>query len=143
MQKLKGITLVMFSNDFATLTQYKHFGNKVIDYVIRFHSEQNDLEVIVERTLDIVKSLVQKYHDDNKSISGRIVAFVKYFHIEKEEEVHYFHPSYKTEFITDAETFFNRHMLKICERMDSFNRHGSSFIIKNIQEIHIHINVFK
>ena len=133
----------MFSNDFATLTTYKQFGNSAIDYVIRFHSEQNDLDIIAEHTLDIMKSLVQKYHNDNKRISGRLIAFVKYFHIEKEEEVEFFHPSLKTEVIDDAETFFNRHMLKICERMDNFNHHGSFFIIKNIQEIHIHINVFK
>ena len=131
----------MFSNDFATLTQHKHFRNRLVDYVIRFHSEQNDMDVVVEHTLDIMKSLVQKYHDDNKKISGRLIAFVKYFHIDKEEEVNYFHPSYKTEVIDDAETFFIRHMLKICERMDNFNHHGSYFIIKNIQEIHIHINV--
>ena len=133
----------MFSDDFATLMHYKQFGNRIVDYVIRFHSEQNDVEVVVEHTLDIVKSLVQKFHNDNKTISGRIIAFVKYFHIEKEEDVNYFHPSYKSEIIDDAETFFNRHMLKICERMDDFNHHGSNFIIKNIEEIHIHINVLK
>ena len=124
--------LDMFSNDFATLTHYKHFGNKVLDYVIRFHSEQNDLEVIIEHTLDIVKALVQTYRDDNKMVSGRIVVFVKYFHIEKEEDVNYFHPSYKTEMIDVAETFFSRHMLKLGERMDNFNHHGSNLIIKNI-----------
>ena len=131
----------MFSNDFATLTPYKHFGTCLFDYVIRFHSEQNDMSEIVEHTLDIVKSLVQYYHDNNKTISGRLVAFVKYFHIEKEEVVNFFHPSMKTEVIHDAEEFFVNHMLKICERMDNFNHHGSWFIIKNIHEIHIHINV--
>lgn len=131
----------MFSNDFATLTPYKRFLNKAIDYVIRFHSEQIDMELIVEHTFEIVKLLVEKYHDEKKTISGRLVAFVNYFHIEKDEDVHYFHPSYQTEIIHDADTFFHKHMLKICERMDNFNRHGSNFIIKNVEEIHIHVNV--
>ena len=133
----------MFSNDFATLTHYKQFGNRVVDYVIRFHSEQNDVKRIVEHTFDIFQSLIEKYHNDNKTISGRLVALVNYFHMEKEEDVHYFHPSYQSEIIEDAETFFSRHMLKICQRMENFNHHGSNFIIKNIQEIHIHINVCK
>ena len=51
---------------------------------------------------------------------------------EEEEDVNYFHPSYKTEMIDDVETFFSRHMLKLGERMDNFNHHGSNLIIKNI-----------
>lgn len=131
----------MFSNDFATLTLYKHFRNRVNDYVIRFHSEQKDIQVIVQHTFDIVKALCDMYHNDGKMISGRMIAYVTYFHIEKEEEVRYFHASYRTEKIDNIESFFTRHMQKICERMDDFNRQGSNLLIKCIPEIHIHINV--
>ena len=51
-----------------------------------------------------------------------------------------FYPSYATEVIDTASDFFYTHMLKIGERMESFNRNGSKLIIKNIEEIHIHIS---
>ena len=35
---------------------------KVVDYVIRFHSEQSNLEVIVNQTFPVVKELVDYYH---------------------------------------------------------------------------------
>ena len=132
----------MFSNEFATLTLYKSALKKnTCDYVIRFHSEQMDHEIVTRQSFQIVKDLVSEYLSKSKKISGRLVAFVQYFHIEKEETVNYFHSSYQSEVIQDAEMFYFRHMIKIGERMDNFNHHGSNFIIKNIKEIHVHINV--
>ena len=49
----------MFSNDFATLTHYKDALNKkVSDHVICFHSKQDNLEVIVKQTFQVVKEFV-------------------------------------------------------------------------------------
>ena len=52
----------------------------------------------------------------------------------------YYHPSYQSETIYEADTFYNEHMLKIAERMDRFNRDGSSLIINTIEEIHLHFS---
>ena len=132
----------MFSNDFATLTHYKDaFKKGLSDYVIRFHSEEIDLEIITKQTFQVVKELIADYHSKDKTISGRLVALVNYFHIDKEEVVSYYHPSYQAEVIDNAETFYFDHMLKICERMENFNHHGSNFIIHNVKEIHVHITV--
>ena len=132
----------MFSNDFATLTLYKDaFKKSICDYVIRFHSEEIDLEIITKQAFQVVKELVADYHNKDKTISGRLVALVNYFHIDKEEIVSYYHPSYRAEVIDNAETFYFDHMLKIGDRMENFNRHGSNFIIHNVKEIHVHITV--
>lgn len=134
--------LIMFSNDFATLTHYKDsMKKKVSDFVIRFHSEESDLQRIIQHSFQVVKDLVNDYHNRGKTIMGRLVAFVKYYHVEKEEIVTNYHPSYKTEVIDEADNFYFSHMLKICERMEDFNQQGSNLIVKNIEEVHLHINV--
>ena len=135
----------MFSNDFATLTLYKSaFHKRAVDYVIRFHSEQSDLEVIISQTFQIVKELIDYYHfEKGKTVSGRLVALVNYYHIHKDDDeiVSYYHPSYKTEVIEEADNFYFNHMSKIGQRMENFSHDGSNLLIKNIQEIHFHINV--
>jgi len=134
--------LIMFSNDFATLTHYKDsLKKRVSDYVIRFHSEENDLQKVIEHSFEVVKQLINDYHQKDKVIMGRMVAFVNYFHIEKEQIITYYHPSYKTEVIDEADNFYFTHMLKIGERMQQFNREGSNLLLKNIEELHLHINV--
>ena len=134
--------LIMFSNDFATLTHYKDsLKKKVTDYVIRFNSEQNDLQLIVNGTFQIVQDLIDDYHKNDKTIMGRLVAFVNYYHTENDQIVSYYHPSYKAEVIDEAETFYFTHMMKICKRMENFNSQGSNLLIKNVKEIHLHINV--
>ena len=110
--------------------------------MIRFHSEQDNLDVIVKHTFQVVKELVDYYHyEKGETTSGRLVALVKYFHIDKEEIVSYYHPSYQAEVIEEADNFYFHYMLKICERMENFNHQGSNFIMKNVQEIHFHISV--
>ena len=132
----------MFSNDFATLTEYKvSFRKRIVDYVIRFHSEQTDIHLVIKRTFNIFKQLVEKYEHEDKTIKGRIVALVNYFHTVNETNVSYYHPSFHSEIIDDVDNFFCTHMLKIAERMENMNRHGSNLLIKNIQEIHLHITV--
>ena len=132
----------MFSNDFATLTEYKSsFRKRLVDYVIRFHSEQNDIHVVIKRSFAIVKQLIEQYQREDKTIKGRMVALVNYVHTVKETSVSYYHPSFQCEIIDNAEDFFYTHMLKIVERMENLNHNGSNLLIKNIQEIHLHITV--
>ena len=132
----------MFSDDFATLTEYKvSLRKRIVDYVIRFHSEQVDIHLVIKRSFNIVKQLVEKYQRKDKTIKGRLVALVNYVHTVNETSVSYYHPSFQTETIDDVDNFFYTHMLKIVERMENMNRHGSNLLIKNIQEIHLHITV--
>ncbi|MEL7307043.1 MAG: hypothetical protein AAGK05_03675 [Pseudomonadota bacterium] len=134
--------LIMFSNDFATLTHYKSaFKKKLSDYVIHFHEEQIDFEIITNQTFDVVQALVEDYRNQGKIISGRLIALVNYFQIENEEIVPYYHASYQTERIDNVDDFYFTHMMKICDRMENFNHHGSNLIIKEVKEIHLHINV--
>ena len=132
----------MFSKSHATLSHYRtSLKSHIVDYVIRFNDEENDIQQVVNKTSDIVQDLVKHYHVKGKTISARLVARVNYEHVETARNVTYYHPSYKAEVIDDATEFFITHMLKIGKRMDSFNHNGSNLIIKNIDEIHIHLNV--
>ena len=132
----------MYSNEIATLTHYKSaFKGSVVDYIIRFHSHQSIIEFVTEHSFDIVKKLIDEYQRAGKFISGRLVARVVYTNERTGKEVPYYHASYATEVIENAEDFYFTHMLKIAERMDAFNRVGSHLIIDRIDEIHLHVNV--
>ena len=132
----------MYSNNFATLTEYRVSKRKTVaDYVIRFHLEQTDIQAVVKHSFDIFKQLVEEHHHKNKTLKGRLIALVNYIHMIKEESVSYYHPSLQTEDINDAEKFFHTHMLKIAKRMENMNHQGSNLLIRNIEEIHIHITV--
>ena len=132
----------MFSNDFAKLTEYKvSLRKRIVDYVIRFHSEQVDMQLVIKRSLEIVKQLIDKYQREDKTIKGRLVALVNYVHTVNETSVSYYHPSFQCEIIDDVDNFFYTHMLKIAERMENMNKHGSNLLIKYFQEIHLHITV--
>ena len=131
---------MMYSNDKVTLTLYKESFRKVCrDYVIRFSEEQHRIEEIIHISSDIVKQLIGDYHRKDKTVSGRLVALVKYIRANSNDEVVYYHPSYQTEVIEDANDFFVTHMLKIAQRLDDFNKNGSKLFIKAIVEIHLHL----
>ena len=133
----------MFSHDNATLLHYKtSLKGKVNDFVIRFDGEESNLQDVIEKSFIVFNMLYDKFQSEGKVIAGRLVALVNYIHLNKDESkiVSYYHPSHATEVIDDASDFFHAHMLKIGERMASFNRNGSKLLIKNIEEIHIHIN---
>ena len=136
--------LVTFSNDFAKSSIHKDaFKKTACDYVIRFNSEQNNLDHIVKNCFEFVKRLVAEYHEKDETISGRLILKANYHPVGKEEVVTYYHSSPYTETIDSAEDFYFTHMLLICARMEDFNRHGSNLLIKNVEEIHFHVNVLK
>ena len=127
-------------DDDVTLTLYKQgLRGTCYDYVIRFREQQHDIQEIIRISSDIVKQLIDDYHQKEMSIKGRLVARVCYLRL-NEEEVMYYHPSYRSEVIKDAEKFYTAHMLKIAQRMDDFNKNSSKLIIKNITEIHLHVS---
>ena len=138
--------LAMYSNEEVTLTIYKESASGACrDYVLRFNREQNNIEEIISISSDVVKQLIDMYHEEDKRIKGRLVACVCYIRVNSdnaEDTVMYYHPSYRSEVIEDPQTFFITHMLKIAERMDNFNRNGSKLLIKNITEIHLHVTHF-
>jgi len=130
----------MLSNNDTTLTLYKDsFRGVCKDYVIRFHNDQTSIENIIHISCDIVKQLVDQLHREDKTLKGRLVARVCYLRLGSEEEIMYYHPSYRNEIIEDATEFYMTHMLKIAQRMDDFNKNGSKLMIKNISEIHLHV----
>ena len=111
----------------------------LVGIVIRFNRNQCDIENVIEISSDITKFLIHEFHQKDKTIKGRLVARVCYSRLSTDEEVTYYHPSYRSEVIEDAENFFITHMMKIAQRMDDFNRNGSNLIINNISEIHLHV----
>ena len=130
----------MYSNDEATLTLYKEaFKSSCLDYVIRFHDIQTDIKRIIPIAFDLVKELVESFQREDKTISARLVALVCYVREDRNEKINVYHPSFKSEVIVDVERFFINHMLKIAERMETYNREGSNLAIQGICEIHLHI----
>ena len=131
----------MLSNNKASLTLYKGSLRGICkDYVIRFHDEQVCIQNIIHISSDIVQDLIERLHQKDKTLKARLVARVCYLRIGSEEEVMYYHPSYRSEVIEDATEFYMTHMLKIAQRMDNFNKNGSKLLIKNISEIHVHVS---
>lgn len=132
----------LFENNFCSLF---HHGNslkgKITDYVIKFHDEQMDMDIIAKDAFDVVKNLFNSYSEKDKTVSARMITLVNYFHTEKKEMVQHYHSSGHAEVVNDPESFYFYHMLSMGDRMNAFNNKGSNLIIRNVEEIHIHINV--
>ena len=113
-----------FENDCATLTFHKNsLRGRVADYVIKCHEPQVDIFCLI---------------GDNDA-KVRLVAKVIFKHIPTEELRAYHFGSYAAEYVDDPQDFFQRHMMKISQRMDDFNHHGSNLLIYNISHIHIQL----
>ena len=70
-----------------------------------------------------------------------MVAKLHFYHFgENEVQDRYYHfGSYSSEQVNDPKEFFQRHMLKISQRLDEFNSHGSNLVLKTISHIHIQL----
>ena len=131
----------MFSNDQASLTFHKQsLKGTVCDYVIRFKREERNPELLIPLASDIVSNLIKDQHKSGKKFKGHLVVLAHYTREPFQDEVKVYHPSYQSEMLIDTETFFSTHMLKIAQRMDNFNQRGSNLVLRNITEIHLHIN---
>ena len=133
----------MFHNDCAYLRFYKKsLKDRVQDFVISFHEDQTNIETILSTTLELFQRLMQKFED--KQVLARLVAKVNFLHINKEKdevsERCYHFPSYSCEKVREVDDFYQRHMLKIADRLNSFNHDGSNLLIKNVEHVHILIS---
>ena len=137
--------MATFKNDFANISHHKtSLKGKVQDYIISFENQQLDVHEIISSTHIIFQELYQYFTDKGKTLSGRLIAQVNYIskNDNKEESLTKIHfPSYSSEHILNDKEFFERHMLKIASRMDSFHRNGSNLCLKNIPHIHVELNV--
>ena len=130
------------TNEDACLKHHKSsLKGKVEDFIIRFNSCQKDIANVIKISSYIFKMLIEYYSD--KQLYVRLVAKVTYLHCnipQDEITTRSFHfTSYASELVTDPDTFFKRHMLRIGERLDAFNENGSNLILNGIDEIHIHL----
>ena len=131
----------MYHNEHFTLSLHKEcFGGAAQDFVMRFKRQETSIEEIISISSDIVKQVIEIYQRKRKVVSGRLVARVVYSSVHKKEPIIYYHPSFQMERIHDAEDFYMRHMLKIVNRMDTFNHEGSNLVIEKIDEIHLHFS---
>lgn len=129
-------------NDFANVCEYKtNLKGRLTDYIISFHRDEGCIESLPQYIYELFLSVLALYGEHD--VMGRLVAKVNFTHVNQltgEETVRAFHfPSYTTERIYDPHDFFQRHMLKIAERLDSFSVEGSHLILKNISHVHVHI----
>ena len=111
------------------------------DYKLSFYEKQLDPVDVIETVTVLLQRLFCALR--GKSICGRLVAAVKYIHVndvqEKLSERVYYFPSYNSEDIEDVEDFVNRHLCKIACRMDLFNKNGSNLLIQNIENIFFNV----
>lgn len=130
-----------FHNDCAFLKFHKKsFKGLVRDYQISFNEMQRSVEDVVPLTLDLFRQLIESFKD-SQIVKVRLVAKVNFTHVNsltKETEDRSYHfASLSSERVDDVEDFYHRHMRKIAERLEMFNRNGSNLLIKNIGHIHI------
>ena len=130
-----------FSNDCGTLGFHKQsLKGAVQDYVIEFKQNQVDIAIIVGDTYELFSKLMEKFND--KIVRARLVAKMHFYHFGKEEvqDRFYHFGSYSSEVVNEPREFFERHMMKISQRLDQFNSHGSDLVLKTISHIHIQLS---
>ena len=135
--------MMHFSNDCGFLTFHRESLKGVIqDYVISFHEDECDMQLIIIGSSDLFRQLINSFK--NRKVLARLVAKVNFYHLNEKQEViserSYHFPSFSSEEVIDATDFFERHMLKIASRLDTFNANGSNLLIKNIQHIHMQLS---
>ena len=126
-----------FKNDCATLSFHKQsLRGRVADYVIACHEPQVDMVCLIANTYGLFMKLMANYND----AKVRLVAKVIFEHIPSEERRSYHFGSYASEYVDDPHDFFERHMMKISQRIDDFNEHGSNLVIFYISHIRIQLS---
>ena len=140
----KKLMMDSISNDIGELCHYKtSLRGLVEDYIITFNELQCQIDCIVNLTYDLFEKLVSEYRKRHSFLKCRIVAKVNFIHVNEvtntQTERSYYFASCKSENVDDALQFYQSHMLKIASRLESFHENGSNLIIKNIENIHIHL----
>ena len=137
---------IELTNPSGKLCFYQQSRRGVVqDYVISFNQEIDDIQMVVEKTFDLFQKLIEHFEDD--VVKARLIAQVNYSrlndqHEEVDQEDYHF-ASYQMEKVEDVEEFYNRHLMKISSRMDTFHQNGSRLVINYIKHIHIHLVVVR
>ena len=115
----------------------------VQDYIITFDNEEYDIQFMVSKTYDLFERLMDHFKD--KCVKARLVSQVEYLRLNDAHEVvgqeDYHFASYSLEKVDDPKDFYERHMMKIASRMDSFHQNDSRLMLHRIKHIHIVIAV--
>ena len=131
--------IMEFKNDCATLSFHKQsLRGRVVDYVITCHECEDSITHLIGTTQDLFIKLMEKYKDTTAMV--RLVAKVNFEHVLSEELRPYHFGSYSSEIVGDPKDFFERHMMKMSQRLHAFNEFGSNLVIKNISHIHIQLS---
>ena len=134
--------IMSFSNDCGTLSFHKEsLKGRLQDYVIEFHKDEMEINLMIDDTYDLFFKLMEKFKD--KIVHARLVAKMHFQHFGKEDKVDdrfYHFGSFSSEVVNDPRDFFERHMMKISQRLDDFNAHGSNLVLKTISHIHIQLS---
>ena len=135
-----------FANSSACISLHRTSPRGIVqDYVIKFNSIKLDFQQIANETLELIEQLISSL--ESVQVSARLIAKVNFEHYnfvqdEVEERTYYF-PSYNSECIINVKHFFERHLMKIASRLDSFNENGSNLVIKNIEFIFVQLSLEK
>ena len=116
------------------------------DHILKFYSTQFDLERIISQISDLGADFIRQMKTQNNKVVARLIAKVNFSHMNwntnEETNRSYHFPSYSAEEVVEPlEDFFDRHLLKIASRLDSFHTNGSNLVIKNIECIFIQLSV--
>lgn len=131
------------TNDCGTLSFHRQsLKGKVQDYVISFHKEEYDIQLLIGHTKGLFFELIEKFEEH--VVLARLVMKIHFQHIGEEIQDRFFHfGSFASENVIDPDEFFTRHMYKIAQRLDEFNYHGSNLVIKAIPHIHIQLTIMQ
>ena len=133
---------VNLSNDFCKLTFHRQsLRGTIRDYIITFNDKETDLEIVITKTADVFKQLIETVQDFN--IKARIIAEVEFSTLNDNEVVTYHFPSYQTELVIDPDEFYTRHFSKIISRLDQFNNRGSNLLLNKIKHIHLALSLYR
>ena len=133
---------IVFSNASGKLCFHRQsLRGRVQDYVISFEDEVHDIELVLNKTLDLFQKLMNKFEDYD--VKARLIAQVNYFRLnDQHEEVgqeDYHFASYQLEEVKDVPQFYQRHLQKVISRINGFHQNGSRLIINRIKHIHIQL----
>ena len=132
------------TNDHGNLCFHRQsLRGAVQDYIITFDKEEYDIQFMVSKTYDLFERLMDHFNDNY--VKARLIAQVEYIRLNDAHEIvgyeDYHFSSYALEKVDDSKDFYERHMMKIASRMDSFHQNGSRLMLHRIKHIHIALAV--
>ena len=115
----------------------------VIDLIIHFNQDETAIDSIVDKTFDLFQHVDQEL--ETCTYKARLIAECEYQRLNEVQDVietvSYHFGSYSSERVTNAQSFYTRHLEKIASRMDTFHRRGSNLVFQRIKHIHIALSI--